>query len=264
MEIPGVADLQIRIKIAQVTNIQVFKDAERNDLYVTCAFRSKDLQGRTFSRDVKTDVHKYATHTASFNQQYVFPLQGPSTFTYFEFALWDDDFVSSSDIVYMPKEVHLDREMSIAFARATTGDETPVKLYRTVIFDDWPNKHRRPGQCKRCCLRCCPCCTASKSHKDEHHMYAEMKIEVEIVSGTTAKRDPVEEGQYRVPEGRLTPLGVAGQPGRAAGMLIGPSRLKRIKCCCCACGVPLLILGFVMVLAFLLNQMGVIDIMLKG
>lgn len=48
----------------------MFCDGERNDLWVNACFKSTDLRGVVYDKIVRTDVHKYAVHEASFGKEW--------------------------------------------------------------------------------------------------------------------------------------------------------------------------------------------------
>jgi len=267
LAVEALSSFEVRVKIPRITNIQVFKDGERNDLFISATLTIIDLYGQVYERKVNTDTHKYAVNTATFNYQFVFPVNAPAQVVQIEFGVWDEDKITGEDVVYFPKVLALDEEMRVAFQRKKQGSEEPVQLYKTVLFDDWEGRVQAPVPCrKRCCQLCCACCCSCIVPRQlpDAKRHARVEVEVEIVTAEEALRNPVEEGQYRVPDGRFSVVTAAMQPGNTAQMLIGPKRLRLCRNFCLCCGLPSVCVALLLVVAYLLSQMGLTDVILRA
>lgn len=197
---------------------------------------------------------------ASFNHRWLFPLKMPAQHTLVEFTLFDEDAITSDDIVYCPKEMHLDEELQIAYERAREGNPEPVRLYKTVIFDDWVGKDDPVSCCTRCCRLVCPCC-ASRQLPDDKRC-AQMDVQIEIVTEEYAAKFPSAEGEYRTPEGRLSLAQAVMAPTSTMLMLYGPKRMRSTKFWLLCCLTPVFCVLLLIILVYLMSQMGFIDVIL--
>jgi hypothetical protein len=250
-EVGPEADFEVRVKVVKVSNISVYKDSERNDVYVQGYFQTKDRRGRAIRKKQETDVHPWAYTEASFNHLMVFPVKCPVRSCQITFSLMDRDRVTANDEIYEPKVFSLDHMLMLAYRNFRDGKDTLGTLKQEIMFDRWKGMHDRPRLWKRCLGHC----GLMQKPRKIDEMFANLSIEVQILPKEEADIEPQESGVYAEPQGRVTPMYMATNPGIAARVVLGPTCFRRCGCIAIILGI-LITVFVILILFYYLTQTG--------
>jgi hypothetical protein len=219
------AEFEVRISVISVDNINVYKDfGQRNDLFVQLKYKAQSMDGSEIHRKEKTDVHRWAHQDASFNQRFIFPLNGPCTSAQIEFTLFDFDRVTSADMVYYPQVYSLDHLAQLAYRNWKEGRDPISQLHEDVTFDSWPSKNVLSDKTSS---RLCSCCRRSRkgaylTSGVRKAFYAKLHIAVELVPKDYADAAPLQAGQFAPPKDRLSVQMLATNPVKTMKVMLGP------------------------------------------
>ncbi|KAF4666536.1 hypothetical protein FOL47_004035 [Perkinsus chesapeaki] len=172
----------IRLVLWDVRDISIFKDyGQRNDVLVVASFVTKTYDGKVSIVTKRTDVHKFAHDSASFNYRMVFKgIEAPVAYAALKFSLMDADTISKDDPIYHPKMLPLDHLISLAI----DTDEVTLSPWETeVVFDKWDEDDTIEN-------KCVPCRRSKKAVTP-----ARMRVEIRVIPSILAEECPVGEGQ---------------------------------------------------------------------
>eukprot|EP00930_Biecheleria_cincta_P034844 TRINITY_DN24022_c0_g3_i1.p1 TRINITY_DN24022_c0_g3~~TRINITY_DN24022_c0_g3_i1.p1 ORF type:complete len:2478 (-),score=472.10 TRINITY_DN24022_c0_g3_i1:96-7529(-) len=220
------AEFEVRVCVISVDNIKVYKDfGQRNDLFVELKYKAQSMDGSEVNRKEKTQVHRWAHQDASFNERFIFPLTGPCTSAHVEFTLFDQDRVTSADLVYHPQVYSLDHLAQLAYSNWKERREPITQLYEDVTFDSWPSKNILSAQSG---FRCCRCLRRSSkaaylTNAVKKAFYAKLHLSVEVVPKSYVdSMPPAPAGVFEPPKDRLSWQMLATNPVKTMKVMLGP------------------------------------------
>lgn len=235
--------LQVRIKLYEVQNISVFKDfGERNDAYVQGTVTLQSVGKTTIHAELKTDVHKYAQQTASFNELWIIDVDAPMKECKLKLELMDWDSVTGADLIYASKTLALEPLVTAAYWAKVLKRPEPGEVDHQVVFDCFPPDH--PGHhegCGRCCRRFCHClCFCCRRNccrpPPTQPNPATLFTSIEVVFREEAWTPPSSE-HFMEPKGRVDLKELMVRPHKAMRIMLGPRNLKVVSSAATFCAI---------------------------
>jgi len=235
---------ELRVKIASVENISIFKDTgERNDAFVKLELSMKSV-GKAKSKISKmSSVHRWARKTASFCDLCIFHIQVPAQEVEMTVRLMDSDSLTGEEDIYAPKTLPLE---PLVAALDEGSEVTSRKVATQVIFDSFPALHDVPTTGFWCCRRLVKAPRPATLH-----------LELQILTASAAQQHEAKEGPYAEPKDRVNLASAMTRPAVFMQIFLGPKNVQKLKLSCC-CAMCLLLSVIFLAIFYLLIQVFIV------
>lgn len=206
-------DVQLRIRLHDVTNVQVFADSGRNDLKVQVDLVIETVSGQIIRRTMETEVAKMSTERAEFNTQWVERFKAPVLRCSITYTLMDADKFSSEDWVYDPVTCELD-----GLFRASHEQGFALGPYdMPITFMEWPQQNKTSHKA-----------WSWTPQTEQPLLHAKLRCDIDIVEDFGAET-VYEDGKVFTECYRFSWREGLNQPHATLRLLLGPKHYRNFR-----------------------------------